>query len=73
MRLISLVLTLVIISALIIYYKNSLIPVDNASNKTVKEQTKEVIDQAKQASDQMQKAMEEQQRKMEEQLEKQNQ
>lgn len=73
MRLISLIFALVAIAALIIYYKNSIVPVENTSDQTVREQTKQVIDEAKQATEQMQKTLEEQQRRMDEQLEQQQQ
>ena len=66
MRLLSLILTLVIISALIIYYKNAMNIPETTSDQTVKEQTQQVLDEAKRATEQMQKTLEEQQRRFEE-------
>jgi parvulin-like peptidyl-prolyl isomerase len=64
MRLISLVITLVIISGLVVYYKNSLLPTDKAPQQTVKEQARQIIDNAKNATTDMQKQMEEEQKRL---------
>lgn len=66
MRLFSLVLALVIISGIIIYYKNSLPPVAPAPQTTVKEQARQIIDNAKTAAGDVQKQIEEQQKQLEE-------
>ena len=66
MRLLSLIFTLVIISALIIYYKNSMVIPETTSDQTVQEQTQQVLDEAKRATEEMQRALEEQQRRFEE-------
>lgn len=65
MRLISLVLALAILSGLVIYYKNSLIPADKAPQQTVKEQARQIIDNAKNATNDLQKEMEAQQKRLE--------
>ena len=64
MRLISLVLTLVIISGLLIYYKDAILPANNDSDQTVKEQSKQIIDSAKESSEALRKSLEEQQKRM---------
>ena len=66
MRLLSLVFALVIISALIVYYKNSMVMPDTNSDQTVKQQTQQVLDEAKRATEEMQKALEEQNRRFDE-------
>lgn len=66
MRLLSLVFALVIISALIVYYKSSMVVPENTSDQTVKQQTQEVLDEAKRATAEMQRALEEQNRRFEE-------
>jgi hypothetical protein len=66
MRLIYLLIGLVIVSSLIIYYKNTMITPEATSDQTVKQQTQQVLDEAKRATEQMQKALEEQQRRYEE-------
>jgi len=65
MRLITLVLALVIISGLVIYNKNSLLPGNKDSHETVKEQAKQIIDSAKSAAGQLQKQSEQQQKRLE--------
>lgn len=62
MRLITLVIALVIISGLVIYNKNSLIPGNTDSHQTVKEQAHQIIDNAKAATSDLQKQMEQQQK-----------
>ena len=65
MRLVTLVMALIIISGLIVYYKNSLIPVDKAPQQTVKEQARQIIDNAKTATSDLQKQLEQQQKRLE--------
>lgn len=65
MRLITLVLALVIISGLLIYNRNSLLPANNDSQHTVKEQAKQIIDNAKAAASDLQKQAEDQQKRLE--------
>lgn len=65
MRLLSLIFALVIISYLVVNYSNTVVKPD-ASDQTVKQQTKQVIDEAKQATEQMQKALEQHQKRVEE-------
>ena len=65
MRLISLVISLVIISGLVVYYKNSLTPMNKDSHQTVKEQARQIIDNAKNATNDIQKQMDEQQKRLE--------
>ncbi|MGD8783066.1 MAG: hypothetical protein PVG75_01455 [Thioalkalispiraceae bacterium] len=65
MRLIYLLIGLVIISSLIIFYKDSMFAPETTSDQTVKEQTQQVLDEAKRATEEMQKALEEQQRRYE--------
>jgi hypothetical protein len=65
MRLVTLVLALVIISALLIYNKNSLFPGTTDSHQTVKEQAKQIIDNAKSAASELQKQTEQQQKRLE--------
>ena len=64
MRLLSLVLSLVIISGLVIYNKNSLFPDNKNSDQTVKEQARQIIDNAKSSANDLQKQMEEQQKRL---------
>ena len=66
MRLISLVLALVIISALLIFYKDSMFEPKTTSDQTVRQKTQQVLDEAKRATAEMQKAIEEQNRRFEE-------
>ena len=65
MRLIYLIIALVIISGLLIYNKNSLLPVDKAPQQTVKQQARQIIDNAKSATSDMQKQLEQQQKRLE--------
>jgi hypothetical protein len=65
MRLLSLVIALVIISGLVVYNKNSLLPGSRDSHQTVKEQAKQIIDNAKTATSDLQKQMDEQQKRLE--------
>jgi hypothetical protein len=65
MRLLSLVITLAIISGLVIYNKNSLIPGNTDSHETVKEQARQIIDKAKSSTADIQKQMEEEQKRLE--------
>jgi hypothetical protein len=65
MRLIYLIIALVIISGLVIYNKNSLLPVDAAPQQTVKEQARQIIDSAKNATIDAQKQMEAEQKRLE--------
>jgi len=64
MRLLSLLLALVIISGLVIYNKNSLLPGNKDSHQTVKEQAHQIIDSAKTNASDIQKQMEEQQKRL---------
>ena len=64
MRLISLVLALVIISGLVIYNKNSLIPGNKNVHQTAKEQARQIIDSAKTTTSDLQKQMEQQQKRL---------
>lgn len=66
MRLLSLVLGLVVVVAVIIYFKNTVEVPETTSDQTVKQQTQKVLDEAKRATEEMQKALEEQQRRFEE-------
>ncbi len=63
MRLISLVLTLVIIGGLLVYYKDALLGPDAPPDQTVREHSTQVIDEAKRATDEMQKQLEQQQKR----------
>lgn len=65
MRLITLVLALVVISALLIYNKNSLFPENTDAHQTVKEQAQQIIDNAKSAAGSVQKEAEQQQKRLE--------
>jgi hypothetical protein len=65
MRLLSLVITLAIISGLVIYNKNSLIPGNTDSHQTVKEQARQIIDNAKSSANDIQKQMEQEQKRLE--------
>ena len=65
MRLITLVLALIILSGLVVYYKNVLIPTDKAPQQTMKQQARQIIDNAKNATNDIQKQMEEQQKRLE--------
>ena len=71
MRLISLLLTLVIISALIFYYSDSMLSTKGKPGQTILEQKQQVLDEAKRATEKMQKALEEQQQRFKELEEKQ--
>ncbi len=64
MRLLSLILALVIISGLVIYNKNTLLPGSTDSHQTVKEQARQIIDNAKTNASDIQKQMEEQQKRL---------
>lgn len=64
MRLLSLVLTLVIISGLLVYYKDAILPTNADSDQTVKQQSKQIIDSAKESSEELRKALEAQQKQM---------
>ena len=64
MRLLSLVLTLVIISGLLVYYKDAILPTNTDSDQTVKQQSKQIIDSAKQSGEELRKALEAQQKQM---------
>ncbi len=66
MRLITLVLALVIIVALLVYYKDAMLGANTDPNQTVVEQSRQIIDSAKQSTEDMQKALDAQQKKMEE-------
>jgi hypothetical protein len=64
MRLLSLVIALVIISGLVVYNKNSLLPGNKDSHQTVKEQAHQIIDSAKNSANDIQKQMEKQQKRL---------
>ena len=66
MRLLSLVLTLVIISGLLIYYKDAIFSSSPNPDQTVRQQSQQIIDSAKQSGDELRKALEEQQKRMDE-------
>lgn len=62
MRLISLILALVIISGLVIYNKNALLPGQKDSHKTVKEQAHQIIDSAKNSAQALQEKLNQEQK-----------
>lgn len=64
MRLLSLVIALVLVGGLVAYNKNSLLPGNKDSHKTVKEQAKQIIDKAKSATGDLQKQLDEQQKQL---------
>jgi len=64
MRLLSLVIALVIISGLVVYNKNSLLPGSKDSHQTVKEQAHQIINDAKSSANDIQKKMEQQQKRL---------
>mgnify|MGYP001459933249 CR=1 FL=1 len=64
MRLVSLILALVITGGLIAYYKNSMLPVENSSGETVREQARQIIDEAKNTTDALSRQLEEQNRRL---------
>jgi len=66
MRLIYLLIGLVIISGLIVYYKNTVITPEITTDQTVQQQTQQILDETRRATEEMQKALEEQQRRYEE-------
>lgn len=64
MRLLTLLIALVIISGLVVYNKNSLLPGAKDSHQTVKEQAHQIIDNAKSATGNLQKQLDEQQKQL---------
>lgn len=66
MRLLSLVLALIILGAIIIYDKDSLVPVEHDPQETVKEQVRQVIDEAQDTAADLQQQLEQQNRRVEE-------
>ena len=66
MRLLSLVLALVIISGLLIYYKDAIISSNPNPDQTVKQQSQQIIDSAKESGEELRKALEAQKKQMDE-------
>jgi hypothetical protein len=66
MRLISLILALVFLSAIIIYYKDSGVMPATDSNQTVADRAQQTIDQAKEATAQMNQAIMQHEKRMQE-------
>ena len=64
MRLLSLVLTLVIISGLLVYYKDAILSTNADPDQTVTQQSKQIIDSAKESGEELRKALEAQQKQM---------
>lgn len=64
MRLLSLLIALVIVSGLVIYNKNSLLPGNHDSNQTVKEQAHQILDSAKNSAQNLQKSMDQEQKRL---------
>ena len=64
MRLLSLVLTLVIISGLLVYYKDAILSTNPDSDQTVTQQSRQIIDSAKESGEELRKALEAQQKQM---------
>lgn len=64
MRLLSLVLTLVIISGLLVYYKDAILSTSSDPDQTVTQQSKQIIDSAKESGEELRKALEAQQKQM---------
>lgn len=61
MRLITLVIALAIVSGLVVYNKNTLLPGNKNSHQTVKEQSRQILDSTKSAVSKYQKQLKQQQ------------